>query len=441
MEIPSSSAGRAARLASLPIGYAGRATLGLGRRLGGAPAEAVNAEVQRRTAEQLFKVLGQLKGGAMKMGQALSVMEPALPEELIEPYREALVKLQEAAPPMARATIRRQLARELGPHWHTMLHDFDETPAAAASIGQVHRARWKDGRQVAVKIQYPGAGEALMADFRQLSRLARAMAVAAPGLDMEPLMAELQERVAEEVDYGLEAHAQQAFARAFAEDPQIHIPRVLGRSNAVLVTEWVDGTPLSEIIRTGDQAERDRAGELLSIFHFSSPTRARMLHADPHPGNFRIAPDGRLVVFDFGATARLPDGPHLIVGQVARAVVDEDSEAAERALRAGGFIKPEVDVNAEDLLDYLGLFVEPLRSEHFHFTRAWMRGLTVQVSDPRSPANRVGMKLNMPPSYLLIHRVTLGSVGVLCQLEADVAVRGIMERWQPGFAPEPTIGP
>ena len=434
MEIPSSSAARAARLASLPIGYAGRATLGLGRRLGGAPAEAVNAEVQRRTAEQLFKVLGQLKGGAMKMGQALSVMEPALPEELIEPYREALVKLQEAAPPMARATIRRQLARELGPHWHTLLHDFDETPAAAASIGQVHRARWKDGRQVAVKIQYPGAGEALMADFRQLSRLARAMAVAAPGLDMEPLMDELQERVAEEVDYGLESHAQQTFARAFAADPQIHIPRVLGRSKAVLVTEWVDGTPLSEIIRTGDQAERNRAGELLSVFHFSSPTRARMLHADPHPGNFRITEDGKFCVLDFGAVSELPDGMPPAMGRLLRIAMSGEAETVADGLRDEGFIRPNVDIDPEQVLRYLDPFVEPATHERFHFTRAWLRGEFMRLNDFKDPDFSMALKLNLPPTYALIHRVWLGGIGVLCQLDATVPIRGELEAWMPDFA-------
>src|SRR3954447_11906962 len=157
-DIPRRAVTRSAKLAALPLGVAGRATLGLGRRIGGRPAEIVAAELQARTAEQLFQVLGQLKGGAMKFGQALSVFEAALPEEVVGPYRAALTKLQEAAPPMPAATVHAVLAKELGEQWRDQFQAFDEKPAAAASIGQVHKAIWSDGRQVAVKIQYPGAG-------------------------------------------------------------------------------------------------------------------------------------------------------------------------------------------------------------------------------------------------------------------------------------------
>jgi predicted unusual protein kinase regulating ubiquinone biosynthesis (AarF/ABC1/UbiB family) len=200
------------RLAGLPLGYAGRATLGLGKRLGGRPAEIVAAEVQARTAEQLFRVLGELKGGAMKFGQAMSVFEAALPENLAGPYRETLTRLQEAAPPLPARTVHAVLARELGSDWRDRFREFDDRPAAAASIGQVHRAVWCDGREVAVKVQYPGAGQALMADLTQIGRMSRLVGLLVPGLDVKPLVAELKARVAEELDYRLEASSQAAFA-------------------------------------------------------------------------------------------------------------------------------------------------------------------------------------------------------------------------------------
>src|SRR6478609_11504377 len=188
-ELPRKAVARTARLAALPIGYAGRSAIGFGKRIGGKPADAVMSEIQQRTAEQLFRTLGELKGGAMKFGQMLSVMEAAVPEELAGPYREQLTKLQDAAPPMPTATVREILARDLGADWKERLVWLDGGPTAAASIGQVHRGRWADGRDVAVKVQYPGAGDALRSDLRQLSRLARTMGSLVPGIDVKPLIA------------------------------------------------------------------------------------------------------------------------------------------------------------------------------------------------------------------------------------------------------------
>src|SRR4051794_23643616 len=193
-ELPRKAVARTARLAALPLGFAGRNALGLGKRLGGKPAEAVMSEIQQRTAEQLFRTLGELKGGAMKFGQALSVLEAALPDEVAAPYREQLTRLQDSAPPMPTQTVRDQLSADLGADWAERLVWLDGGPTAAASIGQVHQGRWADGREVAVKVQYPGAGEALMSDLRQIARLARTIGPLVPGVDIKPLVAEVQER-------------------------------------------------------------------------------------------------------------------------------------------------------------------------------------------------------------------------------------------------------
>ncbi|RBY91904.1 AarF/ABC1/UbiB kinase family protein [Blastococcus sp. TBT05-19] len=432
--MPGGQVARTARLASLPLGAAGRATLGLGKRLSGQSAEAVSAELQQRTAEQLFAVLGQLKGGAMKLGQTLSVFEAAVPEEMAAPYREALVKLQEEAPPMPVRTVHAVLAQQLGGTWRQRFKDFDDTPAAAASIGQVHRATWRDGRDVAVKIQYPGAGTALMADLNQLARFARLFSSLFPGLDVKPLIAELKARVAEELDYGLEADAQRAFAAAYAGDPQIAVPRVVASAPKVVVSEWMEGTPLSRIIATGTREQRDRAGRLLAVLHFSGPQRAGLLHADPHPGNFRLMPDGRLGVIDFGATARLPDGHPEPIGRLLRWALAGRASEVLADLRTEGFVRPGVEIDPEGVLDYLRPLLEPVAEPQFHFTRAWMQEQAARIADPRTEANRLGRQLNLPPAYLLIHRVTVGSIGVLCQLDAEADWRGVLEEWLPGFA-------
>lgn len=454
-DLPRKAVTRTAKLAALPLGFAGRATWGLGKRIGGKSAEIVAREVQQRTADQLFKVLGELKGGAMKLGQALSVFESALPEEVAGPYRAALTKLQEAAPPMPTRTVHGVLAERLGEDWRELFLEFDDKPSAAASIGQVHRAVWHDGRDVAVKVQYPGAGEALLSDLAQLSRFARLLGPLIPGMDIKPLIKELRDRVSEELDYELEARSQQEHAAEFENDPDVVVPGVVHQSDQVLVTEWIDGIPLSEVISEGTQEQRDRAGQLLARFLFSGPARTGLLHADPHPGNFRLLPAAgteeegqwRLGVLDFGTVDRLPGGLPQTIGDSLRMTLEGDAEAVYELLREEGFVKESIDLAPDAVLDYLLPIIEPAQADEFTFTRAWMRNQAARIADPRSPAHQLGKQLNLPPSYLLIHRVTLSTIGVLCQLGATVRLREELESWLPGFVaqeesePESEPGP
>jgi hypothetical protein len=370
----------------------------------------------------------------MKFGQAMSIFESALPEELAGPYRETLTRLQDAAPPMPATTVHKVLAASLGRQWRRKFVSFDDRPAAAASIGQVHRAVWRDGREVAVKIQYPGAGEALLGDLTQLSRLGRVFGSLVPGLDIKPIIAELLERVAEELDYGLEAEAQAAFAAGYRDDPDFFVPAVVASAENVIVSEWLEGEPLSGVIANGSQEERDRLGLLYVRFLFSGPARVGLLHADPHPGNYRVMADGRLGVLDYGACARLPDGLPSSMGRLLQTALAGDADEVIAGLRAEGFVRPNIKIDPEALLEYLAPFVEPASVERFQFSRAWMRTQFARINDPRSPGYTVGLKLNMPPSYLLIHRVWLGGIGVLSQLGTEAPFRDELEQWLPGFA-------
>ena len=433
-DVPRNPVTRAAKLARLPIGLAGRTAVGVGKRIGGRSAEIVAQEIQQRTADQIFRVLGELKGGAMKFGQALSIFEAALPPEIAGPYRATLTKLQESAPPLPAATVHRVLDADLGPDWRSLFSSFDDTPAAAASIGQVHSAVWSDGRRVAVKIQYPGAGKALIGDFTQLARVGRLFGLLMPGLDVKPLLDELRDRVAEELDYEKEASSQAAFAAAYRDDPDFFVPDVVMATPHVLVTEWMDGTPLSAVISDGSKEDRDRAGILLVRFLFSGPARAGLLHADPHPGNFRLLPDGRLGVIDFGAVDRLPDGLPPFFGRLLRIMhsADVDVASVEQELRANGFLRPGIAVDLDALHDFLAPLAEPSAVETFRFSREWLRDEASRVTNLRSSSN-ITRKFNVPPSYVLIHRVSTAGIGVLCQLECEGEFRAEVIRWIPGY--------
>ena len=439
-DLPRHAVTRTAKLAALPVGLAGRTVLGTGKRLGGRPAELVAQEIQQRTAAQIFRVLGELKGGAMKLGQAVSIFEAALPPEIAGPYRATLARLQESAPPLPAQAMHKVLAGDLGEQWRASFAEFDDQPAAAASIGQVHRGTWRDGRQVAVKIQYPGAGRALISDFNQLSRVARLFSVLMPGLDAKPLLAELRDRVAEELDYRLEAASQEAFAAAYASDPDVWVPQVVAVTDHVLVTEWMDGIPLARIIAGGTIAERDRAGVLIARFLFSGPARAGLLHADPHPGNFRLLADGRLGVLDFGAVDRLPDGLPPLIGKLLRLMHDDaELDEIEDELRSHGFLRDGVSIDLAELRAFLAPLAEPSRAETFRFTREWLRGEAMRVARMRSSS--VLRRVNLPPSYVLIHRVSTAGIGVLCQLECEGPFRAEMLRWMPGYEDPATAAP
>ncbi len=430
-ELPRRAFVRTAKLATLPLGVAGRAAMGAGKRLGGRPAEVVTAELQARTAEQLFTVLGELKGGAMKVGQALSIFEAGMPEEFARPYRATLTKLQDSAPALPPATVHRVLTEHLGPRWRTKFAAFEDVPIAAASVGQVHRATWKDGRVVAVKIQYPGAGPALVGDIRRVARVAKMSASWIPGLDLDPLLTELVQRVHEELDYAREAEQQKAFGVAFAHDPHVLVPAVVHQRGNVIVSEWMDGIPLSQIIAAGSPAERSLAASRYLEFLLRGPQQAKLLHADPHPGNYRLLPDGRLGVLDFGAVDRLPDGLPEAMGRLVSAALAGDAHLVADGLRAEGFMRADIEVDPEELLAVLDPFLDCLRADTYTFRRAWLREQVARWNDPRARDWRIGLKLNLPPQYLLIHRVWAGGVGVLCQLEGQVPARRLLTEHLP----------
>jgi predicted unusual protein kinase regulating ubiquinone biosynthesis (AarF/ABC1/UbiB family) len=431
------TARRAGRLAMLPLGAAGRSVAGWGRRALGGDADALAREVLTRNAEEVFAVLGGLKGGAMKLGQTLAVFETMIPAEVAEPYREALTRLQTTAEPMPTATVHRVLAEQLGRGWHSRFAEFDDEPQGVASLGQVHRGTWGDGREVAVKVQYPGAAAALRSDLAVMRRFAWLLARLLPGLDARALLTEIADRTAEELDYRREADHQRAHATALAGDPEVRVPAVVASAPQVLVSEWLDGVPLSRwttrpAVDAEDQAERDRVAGALVELLFSCPARVGLLHADPHPGNVLVLRDGRVGLVDFGAVAELPEGVPAVLGRLLRLLADDDPGVTVAA-REAGFVTGET--GEEDVLAWIGGLADPLRDETFRFTDSWMRRQGLRVVNPGGAAHRgTGRSLDLPPRWMSLLRVTGGWMNVLSRLDVTVPARGCAETWVAGFA-------
>ncbi len=439
-DIKRGSARRNAKLASIPVGIAGRAALGAAKRLTGKSKDDVNAELMEKAANQLFSVLGELKGGAMKVGQALSVLEAAIPAEFGEPYREALTKLQKDAPPLAADKVHRVLDGQLGTSWRDRFSSFDDEPVASASIGQVHRGVWLDGRDVAVKIQYPGADEALRADLKTMRRLTSMLKQLAPGADVQSVVDELIDRTEMELDYRLEANNQRAFAKAYEGHPRFAIPHVVGSAPKVVVSEWIEGKPLAEIIRSGSPEERDLCGTRLFELTFDAPARVGMMHGDAHPGNFMLMDDGRLVVIDFGAVAPLPEGLPIEMGMMIRLAMERNYDLLMPTMEKVGFIQKGEQISVADIDEMLAQYVEPVEVPVFHYTRKWLQKHAAANME-RTPQNlKVARQMDLPAGLAIPLRVIASNVAISCQLDCHVGVREMAERLIPGFAePEPAI--
>ena len=433
-DIKRGRAARNAKLASLPVGMAGRAAMGFGKRLTGKSKDEVNAELMDKAAQQLFTVLGELKGGAMKVGQALSVMEAAIPEQYGKPYREALTKLQREAPPMPAARVHRVLDAQLGTKWRDRFASFDDKSVASASIGQVHKAVWADGREVAVKIQYPGADEALRADLKTMQRMVGVLKQLSPGADVQGVVDELIERTEMELDYRLEADNQRAFAKAYEGDPHFVVPHIVASAPKVVIQEWIEGIPLSHIIRDGTQEQRDLMATRLFEFSDDAPRRLGMVHGDAHPGNFMLLPGDKMGIIDFGAVAPMPGGWPVELGQMLRYAVDKNYDKLLPTMQKAGFIQKGQQVSTREIDDMLKQYVEPLQVPVFHYQRSWLQRMTTLELDRAAGQIKAARQMDIPPKLAIPMRVIASIVAISCQLDAHVPTRRIAEEMVPGFS-------
>ncbi|MGW4329419.1 ABC1 kinase family protein [Nocardia sp. NPDC004573] len=427
---PVHGAVRGAKLAALPAAFAGRQAAGLGMRALGRSAEEVDRDIQLRTAQHIFEVLGELKGCAAKLGQLLAIYELALPRDVAEPYRIALARLQDAAPAMLPHAVHAAMAESMGAQWRSSFREFDDRRAAAASLGQVHRAVWHDGRTVAVKVMYPGGRQAVARDLDHLRRISYLATVFLPGADVKAVTEAICASVTGELDYAAEANCQRAFAAAYADDPDFYVPNVVAQHGDVLISEWIDGTPVPRIVASGTQAERDRVGMLMVRFVTRGWGRHGLLYADPHPGNFRVLPDGRLGVMDFGACCTWPPaGFGDLTLDCCKAIFRGGPGDLAAATRRHGFVENGQAIDSEALYAAITPCGEPLRHATYRLTTRWLRRQVLRTTNPR--LTNVVRQMTMPAYFTPFARSFLTLVGVLGQLETEGPYRDEIVRWVP----------
>jgi predicted unusual protein kinase regulating ubiquinone biosynthesis (AarF/ABC1/UbiB family) len=394
-------------------------------------------------AERMVDTLGSMKGAAMKVGQLASFIDTDfLPEEYRDLYQDKLSKLRTSAPPMSWRKIAQVLEEEWEEPVESLFEDFEHDAAAAASIGQVHRATLPDGRRVAVKVQYPGVARALRADLQNAGMLLRMAKAIAPGLDAGAAATELRERVLEELDYEYEAQNQRTFARAYRKHPFIYVPDVITRLSTarVLVSEWVDGMPFDEV-RELPQAERDRFGEIVFRFCFGSIYHLQHFNADAHPGNYVLMEYGRVAFLDFGMTKQL-DAEQIELEMTAiEAVLEDDPERLRVALGELGFLRRPKRIDAERLMAHVkevgGWYLED--REQTITSDTVMRAIAA-VSDPRSEFFDLMRRENVPANELMGRRMESGVLAVLGQLRATRNWNRIGREWWFGDPPATEMG-
>lgn len=406
--------------------------------------KAANARRRLETAGNVVDALGQMKGAAMKVGQMASLMEwGRLPPDERDGLQAKLAELRNSAPRAPFRDMKKVIEQDLGDRVSNLFAEFDTDAAAAASIGQVYRARLHDGREVAVKVQYPHVATAVRADLQNLGLVMRAAKRFAPGLDPKAAASEVRERISEELDYEHEAQIGRIFARRWRGHPFIVIPDVvtaLSRER-VLVTEWVDGIRFEEL-KDAPRATRDRVGEIVLRFFFGSLYRFGQFSGDPHPGNFLLLADGRVAFLDFGMTKTVPRRNIEIELGLLRAALESNAEAAHAGLAALGFFErddPRVD-RARLLAHIRALNAWYANDEPFTLTPEYVSTLLVDASDPRSQYWDVIRNESLPSDSLFASRMQVMTLAVIGQLRATANWHRVMSEWIYGELPSSPLG-
>ena len=434
--------GRSTRVWKLSVRNAARFAVSKVRGVG-SPADRraeLDAQFAVRTAADVAKELGEMKGVLMKAGQMISFIFESLPEEA----QAALATLQSDAAPMAPTLAAAVVTEELGQPPERAFLDWADMPAAAASIGQVHRAVTHDGRAVAVKVQYPGVHEAIESDLDAAEVMyGMFSSLMLKGLDAKGLVDELRERMREELDYRLEADNAIEFSRLFAGHPWVRIPSVVPElsTEKILTTEWVDGLSFDELRTSASADTKQRAGEVIWRFAQHAVTRNRVFNGDPHPGNYKFHHDGSVTFLDYGLVKRWSPGEwERLQPTLDAVIVHRDPEMLVNAMGTSGFLRPNHGLDAEHVFDYVSSPYVPYLTDEFTFTRQWMIDTIAKIFDVNGPHADVIENLNMPPSFVILDRVVWGVNAILGKLEVGGPFRAMLLEYVDGGEPATDLG-
>jgi len=392
-----------------------------------------------RTAEAVAERLGNMKGALMKLGQMASYIDEALPA----PLRDALSQLQSNAPPMSAELAAQVIADDFGVGPDQLFVTWDPQPIAAASIGQVHRAVVIDPttgteRAVAVKVQYPGVGEAVAADLRNADLLGMLLQQGFGGLNPDEMVAEVKERLSEELDYRLEARNQQLFADFYRGHPFIHVPDVLPTFSSahVITSELVDGATWQQMLEW-PQAEKDRIGEVLFRFVFRSLYRMHAFNGDPHPGNYLFHRGGRVTFLDFGLVKHFDDTEMTtFIKMVKAAALDQDVAEFRAIVEAAGMLRPGCPSPDADVGEYFSQFYESVRDDRdVTWSAEYASRIVRHTFDRTSP---IAQYATVPKAFVFIQRINLGLYALLGELQATGNYRRIAEELWPFVAGPPS---
>jgi predicted unusual protein kinase regulating ubiquinone biosynthesis (AarF/ABC1/UbiB family) len=398
---------------------------------------------QIETAEQIVTVLGGMKGAAMKVGQMLSFLDLGLvPEEYREEFQAKLATLRDSAPTVSFDQMSKVIAEDLSEPVDSAFAELDPAPIAAASIGQVYRGRLHDGRDVAVKVQYPGVNDAVRADMQNLGMLLRLAKRITPQMDVKAVGEEIRARIVDELDYELEASNHRTLARLYRDHPFIHVPGVVTDlcRERVIVTEYVEGERFEQIASSG-QDERNRVGEIIYRFYFGSMYRHRKFSGDPHPGNMIRMADGRIAFLDFGLFKELRRDAMELELASGRAASERDADELHRLWAMGGFLPEPEMVSPEDLLAYVEDAIWwYITDEPVQITPEAVQRIAIQAGDPRSTHFRTMRHQDVNPEHLMGRRLELLVLAVLGELRATANWHRIAREWMYGDDPATDLG-